>query len=82
MKIWQRAIRERKVSEGGGALRLLTEILIMVICAQVLMVLVGQESFAKYLRMFVGLLVLWKFTIAFGVVISGFEEFLYRIFPQ
>lgn len=61
---------------------LLIEILIMMICAQVLMALVGQESFAKYLRMFVGLLVLWKFTTAIWAAVSVFEAFLRSIVPQ
>lgn len=65
---------------GGEGLSFLTDILIMVICAQVLMVLVGQGSFAKYLRMFVGLLVLWKFTTGIFTVISSLEEVLYRLF--
>lgn len=65
---------------GGEGLSFLTDILIMVICAQVLMVLVGQGSFAKYLRMFVGLLVLWKFTTGIFAVISTLEGILYRLF--
>lgn len=58
-------------------LRMLVEVVIIVVCSQVLLALVGNSSYAKYVRMFMEMLVLLEFCMAISSVLLSIESALH-----
>lgn len=60
-------------------IEMLVEIVTMAICAQVFLALIGENGYTKYLRMFVGMLVLLEFCIALNQSVETFETAILSI---